>query len=175
MAEEGNCYHLFNRGNNKGNIFYEHQNYVFFLRQFLKYLSPHVDVFAYCLMPNHFHLFIRINEVTEFEMGIKNFFISYSKAINKRYSRVGHLFQGRYKLQEVNDDAYFTRILIYIHQNPLVAKMVTSMGDYNYSSYGSYLSTKSSMIKREEVLDWFGGLEEFIEAHKVITKKTDMF
>src|SRR5688572_16108461 len=98
MADEGEFYHLYNRGNNRGRIFFEEENYVFFLKRFSSYLCQYVDVFAYCLMPNHFHFFIRINDVPGFEKGIKNFFISYSKAINSRYNRVGHLFQGRYKL-----------------------------------------------------------------------------
>ncbi len=173
MAEEGKCYHLYNRGNNKEKIFFEHENYVFFLKQFIKYLSPHVNVFAYCLMPNHFHLFIRVNEGAEFEKGIKNFFISYSKAINKRYNRVGHLFQGRVRLEEVTGDAYFTRIITYIHQNPVVAGLVKKMDDYIYSSYKSYISSKSSLLKRQEVFDWFGGLDGFVEDHKMIVKSPD--
>ncbi|MEJ7691476.1 transposase [Daejeonella sp.] len=171
MAEEGYNYHLYNRGNNKQKIFFEEANYVFFLKRFADYLLPHVDVFAYCLMPNHFHFFIRVNNPYEFEKGIKNFFISYSKAINKKYNRVGHLFQGRYKLQEVTDDSHFTRIITYIHQNPYVANLVKRMEDYKYSSYRSYLLTKPSMLERQEVLDWFGGLEGFFEDHKVIVKK----
>ena len=168
MDEEGQYYHLYNRGNNKQKIFFEEDNYVFFLKKFATFLLPHVDVFAYCLMPNHFHFFIRVNDVDEFEKGIKNFFISYSKAINLRYNRVGHLFQGRFKLEKITSNSYYTRIITYIHQNPLVAKLVKKLEDYKYSSYRSYLSTKPSMLKRQEVLDWFWGVEGFIEDHKIV-------
>ena len=167
--EEGKCYHLFNRGNNKENIFYAEENYAFFLERFKTYLIPHVDVFAYCLMPNHFHFFIRINNLAAFEAGIKNFFISYAKAINKKYSRVGSLFQGRYKCSEIDSDSYYTRIITYIHQNPVSGEMKTPIDKYKFSSYSSYLlPQKSSVLKTEEVLDWFGGLEEFINCHQVI-------
>ena len=117
-------------------------------------------------MPNHFHFFIRVNEETLFEKGIKNFLISYSKAINKRYDRVGSLFQGRYKASEITTDSYYTTIIMYIHQNPVISGLVKNMEDYKYSSYASYLSNKVSMLNREEVLEWFGGIDSFIEHHK---------
>ena len=167
-------YHLYNRGNNKGVIFFEDDNYTFFLQQFKKYVSPYCNVFCYCLMPNHFHFFIGVDDKTSFEKGIKNFFISYSKAINKRYNRVGSLFQGRYKVSEITSDSYYTRVISYIHQNPVTAGLVSKLEDYKYSSYNSYLSNKASQIQRNEVIEWFGGLEHFIEHHKIMLDKAEM-
>jgi putative transposase len=160
-------YHLYNRGNNKDLIFFENENYIYFLNQFKKHVLPFCKVYSYCLMPNHFHFFIRINEDTQFERGIKNFFISYSKAINKKYNRVGSLFQGRYKVSEITSDSYYTQIITYIHQNPVVAGLVANMEDYKYSSYAAYLSGKETMLNRQEVLEWFGGLDSFMEHHKI--------
>ena len=159
-------YHLYNRGNNKDLIFFENDNYAYFLNQFKKYVCPFCDVYAYCLMPNHFHFFLRVNDEVLFEKGIKNFFISYSKAINKKYNRVGSLFQGRYKVSEIKSDNYYTTIIIYIHQNPVAASLIKKMEDYKYSSYAAYLSRKSSMLDRNEVLQWFGGLDGFIIDHQ---------
>ena len=167
--EEGKYYHLYNRGNNKEKIFYQEENYSFFLAKFKAYLIPHVDVFSYCLMPNHFHFFIRINDLPAFENGIKNFFISYAKAINKKYSRVGSLFQGRYKVSEIESDVYFTRIITYIHQNPSIGEAKIQMDEYKFSSYAAYLAPqKNSLLKRAEVVDWFGGLQEFVKCHQII-------
>jgi hypothetical protein len=118
-------------------------------------------------MPNHFHFFVRINDEILFEKGIKNFLISYSKAINKRHNRVGSLFQGRYKASEITSDSYYTTIIIYIHQNPVIAGLVKNMEDYKYSSYAAYLSGKETMLKKNDVLEWFGGLDGFIEDHKL--------
>jgi hypothetical protein len=101
-----------------------------------------------------------------FEKGIRNFFISYSKAINKRYDRVGSLFQGRYKVSEITSDSYYTTIITYIHQNPVIASLVKNMEDYKYSSYCAYLSGKETMLKKQEVLEWFGGLNGFIDDHR---------
>jgi putative transposase len=118
-----------------------------------------------CLLFNakSFSLFIKVNDSILFEKGIKNFFISYSKAINKRYDRVGSLFQGRYKVSEINSDSYYTTIITYIHQNPIVAGIVTKLEEYKYSSYAAYLSDKNPLVNKKEVLEWFGGLDGFIE------------
>jgi putative transposase len=128
-------------------------------------------------MPNHFHLFLRINDKINFEKGIKNFFISYAKAINKKHNRVGSLFQGRYKASEITSDDYYTTIINYIHQNPVVAGLVQNMKDFKYSSYPSYLLDKPTLLNKIEVLEWFGGLEFFIEHHKVMMedKKLDEY
>jgi hypothetical protein len=123
-------------------------------------------------MPNHFHFFIRVNDKDAFEKGIKNFFISYSKAINKKYNRVGSLFQGRYKVSEITSESYYTTIITYIHQNPVVAGLTMNMQDYRYSSYQAYLSKKETMLNKKEVLEWFGGLEGFIEDHKVLLNES---
>lgn len=164
--EEGCYYHLYNRGNNRGNIFFEARNYYYFLRQFEKYLKSSCKLHAYCLMPNHFHLFINVENKVSFEKGIRNFFISYSKSINKKYNRVGHLFQGRYKAVEIKSDSYYTRIITYIHQNPVVAGLVTRLEDYKFSSYRSYLHGKEGFLSKKDVLAWFGGLKNFILDHK---------
>lgn len=161
-------YHIFNRGNNKQVIFFENDNYIFFLNQLKTHLLPYCEVYAYCLMPNHFHFFLKVNDHTLFEKGIKNFFISYSKAINKKYERVGSLFQGRYKASEVTTDSYYTTIITYIHQNPVIAGLVKNMDDYKYSSYPAYLSDKGTMLCKTEVLEWFGGLDAFIQHHKIM-------
>jgi putative transposase len=166
--EEGCCYHVYNRGNNKGKIFFDDRNYSFFLTQFKRHVLPSVDIFAYCLMPNHFHFFLRVNDKFNFERGIKNMFISYVKAINLSYNRVGGLFQGRYKVKKVDSEAYYTKIITYIHQNPLSSKLVRKMEDYKYSSFNSYLSNEPTSINKSEVLEWFGGLAGFITDHKII-------
>ena len=169
-----NHYHIYNRGNNKDIIFFEDENYIYFLNQFKKYVAPFCNVYSYCLMPNHFHFFLRVDNEIAFEKGMKNFFISYSKAINKKYNRVGTLFQGRYKISEITTDNYYTTIVTYIHQNPVVAGLVKNLGDYRYSSYNAYLSPKESMLSRKEVLDWFGNLESFISCHQVIINEAEI-
>ncbi|RZK41643.1 MAG: transposase [Pedobacter sp.] len=165
--QEDKYYHVFNRGNNRTRIFLEPCNYLYFLKQFEKFVVDFADVYAYCLMPNHFHLFLRVHDKLLFEKGIKNFFISYSKSINKRYNRVGSLFQGRYKAVEVNSENDYTRIVTYIHQNPLNAGLSVDLEDYQYSSYKEYIDGIPSFLSKAEVFEWFGNLDNFIYEHQL--------
>jgi len=118
-------------------------------------------------MPNHFHFFLRVNDKLNFEKRIKNFFISYSKSINKSYNRVGSLFQGRYKAKRIVDGSYFTALIIYIHYNPIKAGLAAQPEDYKYSSYNTFLLKESTLITNVEVLKWFKDLDGFIEDHKL--------
>ncbi|SFG57656.1 transposase [Pedobacter insulae] len=164
--EESSYYHVYNRGNNKELIFFQENDYIHFLDHFIKYVKPFIEVYAYCLMSNHFHFFLRIKDKAGFEKGIKNFFISYVKHINFKYERVGSLFQGRYKVSRITSDSYFTRVITYIHQNPLSLPLVTKLEDYKYSSYQEYLTDEPSQLNKEEVINWFGNLEQFIINHQ---------
>ncbi|HMR20388.1 MAG TPA: transposase [Sphingobacterium sp.] len=128
------------------------------MSRFEGHLGPYVDLFACCLMPNHFHLLLRIKDLENFHRGIRNFFISYTKAINKVYDRVGSIFQGKYKSECVEEEAYFSRIVMYIHQNPVRVGLIKDMSAYQYSLYSSFFSIMSSSLCRNEVLEWFGGV-----------------
>jgi len=107
----GEYYHIYNRGANRGAIFFERDHYLFFLRLFSEKLglrdfgnskstdhplTPSVTVLAYCLMPNHYHFLVRL-ESEMFPGGMQAFGTSFSKAINKQMGRVGPLFQGRFQ------------------------------------------------------------------------------
>ncbi|MEP6750034.1 MAG: transposase [Bacteroidota bacterium] len=179
--EAGKVYHIYNRGNNKQNIFFEDENYSFFLKRFDKYLAAKMDVLAYCLMPNHFHLLVRIKIIDGIsDNGIaiavakafRNFLISYTKAINKKYDRTGVLFQPKYKRAEVDNDFYFSWLIQYVHMNPVIAGLCKNPEDWKYSSYTAILGDKATKISVKEVREWFGGVAEFIRIHneRVIDK-----
>ena len=96
--------------------------------------------YAYCLMGNHFHLLIREREESVGET-IKRIASSYVYYYNRKYGRDGHLFKERFKSEPVNDMAYFTVLLRYIHQNPVKAGIVENVKDYEFSSWGEYDGT----------------------------------
>lgn len=185
--KEGSLYHIYNRGNNKQSIFFEERNYHYFLKTFNEYLSPFVDVYAYCLMPNHFHFLIRVKETSEvyktsevlqakltpIEKAFKNFFISYAKSINKVYDRTGSLFQAKFKKKEITNEAYFTAIIQYIHENPLKADLCANFDEYKFSSYRGIAYGGNTKIKRADVLAWFGGTEQFIKTHQTRKLKAE--
>ncbi|WP_421895192.1 transposase [Marinoscillum sp.] len=167
--ESGAYYHVYNRGVNRETIFKEAKNYPYFLLKYDQYLSPVVDTFCYCLMPNHFHFFVRIKEDCEDGAVIKafkDFFISYAKSINKGYDRTGSLFQSKFKKKEIDSDAYYSMIIAYIHLNPLRASLVSSIADWKYSSYPAIVSHAPTKVCRKEVIEWFGGHKAFVDFHQ---------
>ena len=185
MLETGKTYHLYNRGNNRENLFYKPDNYFYFLRQFDKYLSNYIDVFAYCLLPNHFHFLIRVKEEDEIDSKdlpslqdlvsldrqistqFRLFFMSYAKAINKQENRIGSLFQKNFKIKEVNNDSYFAQLVFYIHANPQLHHLIDDFKKWQYSSYYSLLSEKNTKLKKYDVVDWFGGFEGYTKFHQI--------
>ena len=153
---EGEIYHVFNRGNNKQRIFFKPENYAYFLKGIERYLLPNCDLLAWCLMPNHFHLLIHANsfstpvihdgsfERQQFSQGIKQLLSSYTKAINKQEGRTGSLFQQKTKaVCATTIELYATTAFHYIHQNPLKAKLVKRMEDWEFSSFRDYLGLRN--------------------------------
>lgn len=181
--EPGRYYHIYNRGNNRENIFFEERNYHYFMRLYVKYIEPVADTFAYCLMRNHFHLLARIKETSEVSetsevlnsrqvvQHFSNFFNSYAKAINKAYQRTGSLFENRFGRIEVNSNRYFLALIHYIHRNPQRHGFVEDFRTYPYSSYQDLRGLGDLVglpVKREEVLAWFNGRDGFENIHRAI-------
>ena len=167
--QPGCYYHIYNRGNNKENIFKEPRNYNYFLLLWKKYIEPVTLTFAYSLQPNHFHFLIFIRENIE-EIKIKkafsNYFNAYAKSINKAYDRTGSLFQERFGRKYISDEKYFTEVILYIHINSQKHGITGDFTNYPYSSYQSLLSDKPTLLQRKKVIDWFGDKNKFIDFHK---------
>lgn len=139
-------YHVMLRGINRQDIFEDDDDYGMFIRILSGLFSrPSNDlmsticachIYAYCLMPNHVHLLLREKE-WELKEIMKSIASSYVFYFNKKYGRVGHLFQDRFKSEPCDDMQYFFTLFRYIHQNPVKAGLVTNVGDYKYSSWGN--------------------------------------
>ncbi|WP_293218612.1 MULTISPECIES: transposase [unclassified Microcoleus] len=118
ILQAGNYYHVYNRGNNRQLIFFERENYIYFLRQLRNHLITHgVDILAYCLIPNHYHLLVHLN-TNRFSNLMQAFTLSYTKAINKRYQRVGSLFQGRFEAIHVGASHFCKKHFFYYSAVP---------------------------------------------------------
>ncbi len=169
IFEEGQYYHVYNRGNNKENIFIEEKNYNYFLEKVKKYILPIADIYVYCLLKNHFHIVLRIKDKDKLPEKFKekihlpfsNLFNSYSKSINKAYNRTGSLFQEHLQRNRIENETYLKQLIVYVHLNPVKHKFSNDFDSYLHSSYRSYLSDKLSNIDREFVLELFEGLENF--------------
>jgi REP element-mobilizing transposase RayT len=175
-------YHIYNRGNNRENIFFEAQNYRYFLQLYTKYVDPIADTYAYCLLPNHFHLLVRIKVEVDLTgsrslllSGLKrpsqyfsNFFNAYSKAINVAYKRTGALFQRPFGRVAITANSQLFHLVAYIHQNPQKHGLVSDFRKWPYSSFQTILSIKASHLNRTEVLEWFGGRGQFKTLHDTL-------
>ncbi|MBD0723587.1 hypothetical protein B6A10_00170 [Flavobacterium sp. L1I52] len=175
ILERESYYHIYNRGINSTLIFFNEENKSFFLRQLNKYLTNKISIFAYCLMDNHFHLIIRLNkEEKEVTQAFSNFFNSYVKAVNKENDRTGSLFEKHFKRIKLQDENYLKQLILYVHLNPK-HHLDANFKEYKFSSYQAFISNKETRIKREEVLDLFGGIENFIFCHnqknEILTEK----
>lgn len=165
---EGEYYHLYNRGNNRERIFFERENYLFFLRRLRKHLVPILDIVAYCLMPTHYHLLVILNEA-DLSHRMQLFSISYTKAMNKRYDRVGALFQGAFRAKHVNGNDYLVHLSRYVHLNPVIAGLVERPEEWEFSSYPEYIGIRNGTLPAPEiVLSQFpspGAYREFVESY----------
>lgn len=162
-------YHIYNRGNNKEKIFFEEQNYFYFLNKFDLYLSDNLDVLAFALLPNHFHFLVKTKESInsdDLTFQFRKFFISYSKSINKQFNRTGSLFQKKFKRKLIGDNKYLSRIILYIHANPQKHKFTKDFMTYKLSSFEAIISNKPTRILKEEVIELFGDINQFIRFHK---------
>lgn len=182
FVEKG-IYHLYNRGVEKRDIFLDDQDYAVFLHLLKYYLSPidpekihpllgfqnfsvirprplanlekEVDLIEYCLMPNHFHLILQqhtVDGVTKLLIRVMTTYVLY---FNKRYKRVGYLFQGPYRAVIVKDDSYLLHLSRYIHLNPIELTR-GPLVNYPYSSYPYFLRLKrAGWVKPKIILDYF--------------------
>lgn len=133
-------YHVMVRGINKQPIFQMHKDWLRYLKvlEGVQEKAPYT-LHAYCLMDNHVHLLLQ-EEKEPIGDTMKRIGTSYVYWFNKKYSRVGHLFQARFRSEAVEDDSYFLTVLRYIHQNPVRAKIVDRCSAYPWSSYKAYAS-----------------------------------
>lgn len=182
---EGNYYHIFNRGNNGDDLFYEKENYIHFLRLYEKYIEPVTETFAWCLLKNHFHILVYIKKQDEINLDLltystvvepksvnaskqfSNLFNAYTQAINKRYGRTGSLFEKNFKRKHITNEKYLQNLIFYIHNNPVKHGFVNKIFEYPWSSYLSVLVDKPTKLKREKVIELYEDIDNFKYYHSI--------
>ncbi|TAF66699.1 MAG: hypothetical protein EAZ55_05735 [Cytophagales bacterium] len=211
-------YHIYNRSNNKDLLFPKIENHTYFLKKWAEYLADFMDVYTYCLLPNHFHLMARMKDENQIQEAFakvitekgttskkfeqynrnrtnssqrtvsseplntdeiiseqfRNLFSGYSKAINKQENRTGSLFQKQFKRLPVENDLYFTRLIWYIHRNPMHHRISKDFREYAWSSYQRLLLPQASKLDKAYIFDWFGGKAAFIKFHTEQQNLEDM-
>ncbi len=136
----GATYHVMSRGNRRVAIYNDQADYMWFLYYIQKIKEIHpFKIHSICLMTNHFHALIE-TEGAELWKIMQKILSVYAEAYNHRHGFTGHLFEGRYVAQLVEDERYFLEASRYIHLNPVKAQMVRGPLDYEYSSYGLFVN-----------------------------------
>lgn len=161
-------YHIYNRGNNKENVFIEEKNYAYFLLLVKRHLLPVSDIYAYCLLKNHFHILVKTKQFENDALignGYSNLFNAYAKAINKKYNRTGSLFKDRFSRVNIEDEDYLRALILYIHLNPQHHGFTSDFSNYPHSSYKGLISDKDTELNRMEVLKLFDDRANFIYCH----------
>lgn len=164
-------YHIILRGINKQKIFEDNEDSFYFLEKLKTYKEiSGYEIYAYCLMSNHIHLLMK-EEEEPLSTVFRRIGASYVYWYNWKYSRVGHLFQDRFRSEPVETDEYFLTVMRYIHQNPLKAGIVKEIQEYLWTSYREY-SQKPFICNTKFALNMFSGdtdkaLKTWIEFNQV--------
>jgi len=155
LSQAGGYYHVYNRGNRQENIFLEEADYIGYLERLRKYKeTSNASIVCYCLMPNHVHLLVRQNSEKPVYKLILSLHTSYSMYFNRKYDKVGHLFQGRFKQKPVDKNEYLLYLSSYIHLNPIVDGLVERLEDYQWSSYPDYIGLREgTLCDKEPILN----------------------
>ena len=164
----GAIYHVTVRGNERRTIFRADADRVRFLEKLAgKVEEHHIRLYAYVLMPNHFHLLLETPRAN-LSRFMQEFNTAYTVYFNRRHERTGHLFAGRYKARLVEGDPYLLRLTRYIHLNPVCTDAMREQSfeekrrflhAYRWSSYRSYVG----IVRRESWVD-YGPLMELVAA-----------
>lgn len=170
IQSSGSYFHIYNRGVNRNTIFFEEENYRFFIQRMSDYSMPELDIIAYCLMPNHFHLIVHQHTPEAVSHFMGRLCKSYVHAVNKRYNRTGHMFEGKYKMKEIDSVEYLLHLSRYIHLNPVRAQLVKEAKEWGFSSYHSFedLNFCEDFLRPNVVLQEFKGINnyrEFVEMY----------
>ena len=256
----GQMFHIYNRGNEQGTLIcYEQANYEYFLRKLQQYMSDYLNLYAYCILPDHYHLAAKVRPIDEvleaatrdlkkirkdawervkrmveagdkvFQEGeavltegtdsesgsylpvfrnaelpvfqklailsqphppyitdilpqlteagklylaawavserMRRFNLAYSKAVNKQQGRRGSLMQKPFRRKRFDTIEDMCRLIRYIHRNPVHHGYVNTVEEYPWSSYGAYVKSAKTKLKKEEAMGWFGGKEHFVAYH----------
>ena len=168
-------YHIMIRGNERKDIFIDEQDKMYFTEILkTKKEENRYGLIAFCIMDNHAHLILQEKE-EDIANIMKRINISYVFYFNKKYKRIGHLFQDRYKSEKIEDDNYLLMAIRYIHKNPVKAGMVEKPEKYKWSSYRAYIGKDEVLgkdIDKELVLGILAGNNK--EAIKEFIKFTNM-
>jgi putative transposase len=139
--------HVINRGNGGQVVFHKDKDYEAFVG-IMEEAKVHysVRIFAYCLMPNHFHMVLMPEEAEHLSKMMQWLMTSHVRRYHRHYGTSGHIWQGRYKSFLIQTDSHLLTVLRYVESNPLRAGLVTSARDWRWSSYLESTNNKPRLL-----------------------------
>jgi len=203
LLHPSEIFHIYNHAVGSDNLFRVSDDYMRFLSVLPYHTRFFSDIHAYCLMPNHLHLLIRIcskeeimNRLVREEIKrIKNIdkvrlmdefefsrymstclgraFSSHAQYMNNTYSRMGNLFISNFKRKAITDDEYYRNVVRYIHRNPVNHGFVEGLSDWAYSSYHHYRYMDDRYKASCGLFDVFGDFQNFVVAHEYSNPSTE--
>ncbi|MEJ2627780.1 MAG: transposase [bacterium] len=153
---KGQHFHIYNRSVANLRLFKNDDDYLYFINKIkpniIKYQAA---VFAYCLMPNHFHFLLRQNSDKPVYLIFNDLNNSYVQYFNKKYSRTGHVYQGSLQHKRVRKERYLIALCQYIHYNPKEAELVNNLSEWKYSNYLEWIGQRKESLFNDELLKTF--------------------
>jgi len=155
---EGEFYHLYGRALAKnGKLFYQARNYDSFLKNFSKYLGDYLDIWSYCLMPDHFHFLVRVKlkvdtTITDRWHEFANYF---SELINKQENRCGNLFQKGPQFLRIENKSHLLTMVKYINYNPVFHGLVDNPSDWRHSSHTKSINDRLKHVEINKLMTIF--------------------
>lgn len=135
QLQQGYCYHLLNRGNDKAALYLDGFDYRAFVRTLAGARAGYaIRVLAYCVMPNHFHLVLQAKETGAMSEAMQWVQTSYAARFRAKYKSAGHVFQGRFKSFPIQQSEHLLTVMRYVERNPVRANLVSSSSDWRWSS-----------------------------------------
>ena len=194
---ENGFMHIICKSISGSKLFKNDDNRLYFLLKYAQYSTGYLNTYAYILLDNHAHFLIKntssdelksylkslskdslkthqkrylaneicYSEAVEFQM--KDFFIAYAMAFNKKNNRSGSLFVNPFRRVRIIDEIHLHQLVIYIHANALKHGICKEFKNYKWSSYQTILSEKKTILLREKILDFFGGKDSFVKQHQI--------
>jgi putative transposase len=159
----GAIFHIYNHAIDDYLLFYDDQDYEFFLYAFKKqYVKIPSSIFAYCLMPNHYHFLIRQDSEKKIYKIFNYSFISYAQYFNKKYGRKGPIFRTPMHHKKVESKEYLIQLCKYIHMNPVYADLVNNPENWIYSNYLEWIKQRDGVLFCPDIhTDLFPEPEEY--------------